>query len=99
MINANEARQKMNKDVALNWCKEQVEKSILRAIENGRNKTCLCDTTCYMNEDGTVGSYSTSNRRIDCEYEIKNWLRDLGYRIEPTGYIGGVWQRTEDICW
>ena len=98
MINANEARKMINKEVAINECKRRIEESIMRAIEAGRDKTCLIDTSCYLKEDGTIGSYS-DGRRIDCEYEIKIWLRELGYRIEPTGYIGGVLQRTKDICW
>ena len=97
MINANEARKMINKEVAINECKRITEASIMRAIEAGRNRTCLTSTTCYLKEDGTIGSYG--DRRIDCEYEIKSWLKDLGYRIEPTGYISGVWQRTKDICW
>ena len=98
MISASEARQLMIKDVAINECKKRTEKSILEAIKNGYNRVCLHYTTCYIKDDGTV-SNDYKGKRIDCEYEIKSWLKDLGYRIEPTGYIGGVWQRTEHICW
>ena len=97
MINANEARKRINKEAALNECMRRTEANIMEAIEKGRNKTCLCHTSCYLKEDGTVGGYG--DRYVDCEYEIKSWLKGLGYRIDPTGYIGGVWQRTEDICW
>ena len=98
MMTANEARQKINKDAAINECKRRTEAAIMRAVENGRDKTCLAETGCYLKEDGTVGT-SSDGRYIDCKYELKAWLIDLGYRIEPTGYIGGVLQRTEDICW
>lgn len=97
MINANEARQMINKDVAINECKRRIEANIRSAIERGQNKTCFTNTGCYLKEDGTIGG--CGDRYVDCEYEIKIWLKDLGYRIEPTGYIGGVWQRTKDICW
>lgn len=31
--------------------------------------------------------------------EVRKKFEDVGYTIKPTGYIGGVWQLTEDICW
>ena len=31
--------------------------------------------------------------------EIRSKYERAGYKIKPTGYIGGVWQLTEDICW
>lgn len=36
-----------------------------------------------------------------CEqYEaVKREFENHGYVFRPTGYIGGVWQRTEHICW
>lgn len=97
MIDANEARRLVNKDEAVKICKEKTERDIRHAVEQGYNRTCLSHTHCYLKEDGTEGTIY--DRRIDCEYEIKRWLESLGYRIEPTGYVGGVWQRTEDIVW
>ncbi len=97
MISASEARKMINKEVAIEECKRRTEANIMRAIEAGRNKTCLSNTSCYLKEDGTIGT--SKDRYVNCEHEIKDWLRSLGYRIEPTGYIGGVLQRTEDICW
>lgn len=36
----------------------------------------------------------------DAEYAVvRAKFESAGYQIKPTGYIGGVWQRTEDICW
>lgn len=38
--------------------------------------------------------------KSDVDYEYFRALYEAnGYRIVPTGYIGGVWQLTEDICW
>lgn len=35
----------------------------------------------------------------DYSDEVKKRFIEAGYRIKPTGYIGGVWQLTEDIYW
>ena len=32
-------------------------------------------------------------------FEVKKKCLDCGYRIVPTGYLNGVYQRTEDITW
>lgn len=38
--------------------------------------------------------------KYDSDYiEVRNIFERAGYVIKPTGYIGGVWQSTEDICW
>jgi hypothetical protein len=33
------------------------------------------------------------------EEELKRLYASKGYSFSPTGYIGGVWQLTENICW
>lgn len=33
-----------------------------------------------------------------CE-EVRALFENYGYKIKPTGYIGGVWQLTEEIIW
>ena len=30
---------------------------------------------------------------------VKREFQRHGYTFRPTGFIGGVWQRTEHICW
>ena len=32
-------------------------------------------------------------------FEVRTKFENSGYKIIPTGYINGVWQRTEDITW
>lgn len=32
-------------------------------------------------------------------FEVKKKFLDSGYKIVPTGYINGIYQRTEDITW
>ena len=93
MLTAEEARQNSldnGRRKAFEQCQKNTEDSILRAIRNGNNRTCLAYTVAY---DKLSGKY------IDCEDDIKTWLKGLGYQIKPTGYSGGVWQTTEDICW
>jgi hypothetical protein len=31
--------------------------------------------------------------------EVKRMFIARGYTFKPTGYVGGVWQLSEDICW
>lgn len=62
----------------------KVDNQIKRAVERG-------ESTAYFacDKDGDSDVYA----EIRAKYERE------GYRIVPTGYIGGVWQRTEHICW
>ena len=32
-------------------------------------------------------------------FEVREKFERAGYKIVPTGYINGIWQRTEDITW
>ena len=44
-------------------------------------------------------NYTTFNVDYRYEEEVKRLFMEKGYRFKPTGYIGGVWQRSTDICW
>lgn len=35
----------------------------------------------------------------DIEDAVKKMFIKKGYTFRPTGYIGGVWQTTINICW
>lgn len=35
----------------------------------------------------------------DLDHVLREMYAAKGYRFCPTGYIGGVWQSTTDICW
>lgn len=62
----------------------KVDKHIQFAVE--RNSQCAyfaCDKT----------------NDKDVYDEIRRKYENAGYIIKPTGYSGGVWQLTEDICW
>jgi hypothetical protein len=97
MFTADEARTMMHKDAAIQECKKRTEEAIQRAVDASLNSCCLSTTSCYLKEDGTVGN--SSDRYVDCTDEIKRWLKSFGYKIKPTGYVGGILQNTEDIYW
>lgn len=95
--NANELREITLKNEHYQKGYKQAVDSVMRAIERasseGRRKTCFNPSAYwYETEDGT----KTFMRFDD---EIKAEFKRHGYRFEPTGYIGGVLQRTENICW
>lgn len=72
---------------------ESVMRSIEIASERGYRKTGFCPSTYwYKNEDG-IDCY------INFDEEVKAEFKRNGYSFRPTGYIDGVWQHTEDICW
>ena len=64
----------------------KINADIKRAVEAGRNSTYFdCD------KDDT--------RTEDFYDEVRTIFEKAGYTIRPTGYYGGVWQRTEHIQW
>lgn len=42
---------------------------------------------------------SVTKQYFDFEFELEKLLKEYGFRIQNTGCIGGVWQKTKDICW
>ena len=72
---------------------ESVMRSIERASKIGLRKTCFCPSIYWYDiEDGT-------RNYINFDDEVKAEFKKQGYKFKPTGYVGGVWQKTEDICW
>jgi len=64
----------------------KINKDIKRAVEEGCNSTYFdCDKDSYSTED----FYD----------DVRQIFERAGYTIRPTGYYGGVWQRTEHIMW
>ena len=41
----------------------------------------------------------SDNMKDNSKYCIKIHFKKLGYTFKPTGYVGGVYKHTEDICW
>jgi hypothetical protein len=89
-------------------------KRIQKAASEGRHDICF-DASAYYhkptgkvcsdwhNNDGTYTNFKDYDAYkynfSDYSSEVKEKFRRAGYIIKPTGYIGGVWQLTEDICW
>ena len=48
------------------------------------------------NYSSTCFAYDPSDEYYS---EVREKFERCGYKIKPTGYINGVWQRTEDIVW
>ena len=63
---------------------EKIDRRIQSAVTNGQ-------TECYFPCD--------KDSDKDVYDEIRSKYERAGYKIKPTGYIGGVWQLTEHICW
>ena len=85
---------------------------IQEAVAKGYHNCCFDATAYYENGTGKLYSsyqekwrgnaeaYDSYKYRFDdYQEEIKKKFKQAGYIIKPTGYIGGVWQLTEDICW
>lgn len=62
----------------------RVDRQIERAIKENMSR---CLFACDMDADDDVYN------------EVKQMYQREGYRIVPYGYIGGVRQRAENICW
>lgn len=63
---------------------ERVDECIKIAVKNSQ-------TECYFPCDKDYDK--------DVYDEIRSKYENAGYKIKPTGFIGGVWQLTESICW
>lgn len=72
---------------------ESVMRAIERASKEGFKKTCFNPSAYWYTTESGIRTYM----RFDDE--VKNEFKKHGYRFEPTGYVGGVLQRTENICW
>ena len=85
IINAEEARRRTRKNT-----------SHTKAIEDAirkQNKTIQR----AMEEGRHEAHFYTLPRTI--ENEVKKSYESKGYTFKPTGFIGGVYQLTERICW
>ena len=76
---------------------EEAVKSVVRAIEKAKNEgrlDCSFNPSLYRCIDVDGASWC-----INYYDAVKQEFQKNGYAFRPTGYIGGVWQRTEHICW
>lgn len=109
IIPANQIKCENSREEIINAFCESLMNKIKQYASDGRHDCCFDATVYYHIPSGKVfGTYNKEWKSKDWERryqfddyadEIKAKFRQAGYIIKPTGYIGGVWQLTEDICW
>lgn len=112
IIPANQLKVEHNREEIVNVFCEHLMSKIQKAASEGKHKTCFDARVLYDCVTGKIYSAYPEELRgthrvldpykyllHDYESEVKSKFKQAGYTIKPTGYIGGVWQRTEDICW
>lgn len=57
------------------------------------------DRIRYAVEQGRHEACFAIDKHDTYYHEVRKMFEERGYKIKPTGYIGGVWQETEDIYW
>ena len=110
IIPANQIKCGPSREEIVNAFCENLMNRIQERAKEGAHKTCL-DATVYYHKpsDKVFGTHnkewkpndwtSYEYRFDDYASEVKAKFKAAGYVIKPTGYIGGVWQLTEDIRW
>lgn len=112
IIPANQLKVEHSREEIVNAFCGNLMKRIKDAASKGRHDCCFDASVYYHTPTGKIYSdwrdnsstyskdYDAYKYRFD-DYasEVKEKFRQAGYTIKPTGYIGGVWQLTEDICW
>ena len=105
IIPARELNPITKEDIVSMFCDNLMER-IKKANAEGQRDICFTSASIYL-QDGKLVSRYTGNDREHAPYylfsdyadEVATRFRAAGYTIKPTGYIGGVWQRTQDIIW
>ena len=106
----NELKSKITSEMVIDELSKRLMKEINTANQNGYHKRTFYVCGVYGNlKTGEFPQHITSEvlhspdykyfRFDDYSDEIKKLFTDAGYRVKPTGYIGGVWQLSEDIHW
>lgn len=105
IISAKEINPITREDIVNAFCDAIMEK-IKKANEEGYRKTCLTAPSLYLQDGRLVLRYTGKNAEKAICYSFYDYRDEVaakfikaGYSIRPTGYIGGVWQRTEHIHW
>lgn len=110
IIPANQLQCGHTREEIVNTFCENLMMKIQECANKGRHDMCFDATVYYHKPSGKIfashnkewkpGDWTPYHYHFD-DYasEVKEKFRQAGYIIKPTGYIGGVWQLTEDICW
>ena len=109
IIPANQIKCGPSREDIVNAFCENLMGKIQTYAKEGRRKICFDASAYYHIESGKVfGTFDKSWKSSDWERkydfddyadEVRQKFLQAGYIIKPTGYIGGIWQLTEDICW
>ena len=89
---------------------ELMMRQIRSANKEGCHKTCFYVCGVYANpKTGEIPERITLDQMHSGDFQYYKWddyaseikarFQRAGYTIKPTGYISGVWQKTEHIHW
>ena len=84
IYSASEMRRRLNQNASYIAELDAQAAGVMQSIE--RAASSGASTTCF----------SVHPRYAD---DVKKLFIKTGYTFKPTGYVGGVWQLSEDICW
>lgn len=84
MITADQARQGTARN-------EEYEKFVFYLENRIREAMARGNRSCHF---GSIDYEMSEYERLAKEEFLKR-----GFHFVPTGYSGGVWQHTQDICW
>ena len=110
IIPANQLVCEASREEIVNAFCENLMLKIQEKANEGKHDCCFRASVYYHKESGKICSQLPKGYKPNewdcykysfCDYEdeVREKFRAAGYIVRPTGYIGGVWQRTEDICW
>lgn len=109
IIPANQIKCGASREDIVNAFCENLMKTIQEKAREGKHDCCFHAIAYCHKESGMVygqrqegwknSDYEFKYAFCDYEDEVREKFRAAGYIVRPTGYIGGVWQQTEDICW
>lgn len=81
---ATQVRSEMTQD-------RQYQSELARYVTHVSDRIALAQSKGYTRCCFAVGA--------KYEDELRRMFLEKGYTFRPTGYYGGVWQMSEDICW
>lgn len=110
IIPACKLRKDCNREEIINCFCDNLMNKIKEAAKNGRNKICFDAHVYYHKPTGKVfPSIPKDSPRSEWEIgryhfddyadEVRRRFKNAGYVVKPTGFIGGVYQQSEDIMW
>ena len=95
-MDASEARRISNengREEIIQAALKRVEEEIREAASKGRTRVCFASKPQYG------GFFFLYKGKYEDVPELRDILIQKGYKFRDTGYVGGVYQHTEDICW